>query len=238
MPAQYQFALGQGGTASYEIILTRTRQTGNYWLSGTLRFNNPATYPLYISTVTFVGTSGQWSQPANCLGGGTVGPAVAAAVGPGSIVGPTVVGAGGGVGGRFVLAAGAQIDCLFNVSAPSGAPPQGTVQALATTSTASVGTAVVGLAGSPVQSVPYSVNFVSPTQQWDIGGCVTFGDSATTQGSAGAWVPQMTGLPQQQQICDSRTWTYTGAISAVPTTGAVCNQGVTVSRMSSGTEFA
>jgi hypothetical protein len=125
----------------------------------------------------------------------------------------------------FELRAGAQIDCDFNVSAGTGAPPQGQIQAMATTATG-----IISSAGNAAYSPDYPMNFQQATQQWDIGGCVTFSDTATTSGFAGTWIPQLTGLPQQQQICDSRTWQYSGGITAVPMTGAICNTPVTVRR--------
>lgn len=224
-PGQYQLPVGQGGTANYQVQLTRARQTGNYWLSGTLTITNPATYPMYISSVALAGTGSQWGPLANCLGGSNVGATTTTV--PLSAVGTTTVVAApsSGLSGRFLLAAGAQISCIFNVSTTPGSPPQGTVTAVATTATS-----VIGAAGNAANSDPFPINFAAPTQQWDVGGCVSFSDSATTQGQAGSWIPQLTGLPQQQQICASKTWTYTGAISAVPATGAVCNQPVSVRR--------
>lgn len=115
-----------------------------------------------------------------------------------------------------------QVDCPFNMSLGSGDPPQGTITAQAsTTATADSGTAF-----SP--EVP--IDFSHPTQQWDIAGCVQFAVSATTQGGAGGWQPQLTGLPQQEAICDSRTLTYTGQLTpAVPVAQDACNGAVTVS---------
>jgi hypothetical protein len=204
-----------------QVTLTRTRQTGNYWLSGTLQLNNPAAYSMFISTVALTSTAGQFGVlPPNCLGGSNVG----ATTGLGTTGGigvntwPTT-----GLSGVFELRAGAQINCDFNVSAGTGAPPQGQIQAMATTATG-----IISSAGNAAYSADYPLNFQAPTQQWDIGGCVTFTDTATTSGFAGAWIPQLTGLPAQQQICESRTWQYSGAITPVPMTGAVCNQPVTV----------
>lgn len=175
---------------------------------------------MYISSVVLTSTAGQFGAlPPNCLGGSNVGATSTPLVGTGINTVPA-----SGLSGQFFLAAGAQIDCLFNISAGTGSPPQGTVRAVATTSTA-----VIGAAGNAAYSQDFPVNFAAPTQQWDVGGCVRFSDTATTQGAAGAWIPQMTGLPQQQEICESRTWTYTGAISPVPMTGATCNVPVTVS---------
>lgn len=56
-------------------------------------------------------------------------------------------------------------------------------------------------------------------------------DNAVTQGAAGAWAPQLSGLPQQERICDSRMYPYAAAISPVPTTGVTCNQPVSVSKL-------
>lgn len=213
-PNNYQLAPGAGGSASYTVTFNRNLQSGNYWLSGNLVIQNPAAFPMYISSVSLVSTSGQFGAlPANCLGGSNVG-------------GTNTVGGGGltgSVSGAFLLAAGAQINCVFNVSAGSGSPFQGTVYAQA-----SISNTFVSASGNTAFSPNVPVDFNNPTQRWDIGGCVLFSDSATTSGAAGAWAPQLTGLPQQQQVCQSNTITYTGAISPVPVTGATCNQPVTV----------
>eukprot|EP00882_Tetradesmus_deserticola_P002023 GHRQ01002169.1.p1 GENE.GHRQ01002169.1~~GHRQ01002169.1.p1 ORF type:complete len:1068 (+),score=230.77 GHRQ01002169.1:406-3609(+) len=236
-PNTYQLQPGQGGSANYQVTLTRNRQSGNYWLSGTLTITNPASYTMFISSVALTSTAGQFGVlPPNCIGGssigatttGMVGSNVVAATGTvGGVVAPGVVGAVSwpttGLNGAFELRAGAQVQCDFNVSAGTGAPPQGNIQAMATTATG-----IISSAGNVAYSSNYPMNFVNPTQQWDISGCVMFSDTATTTGFAGTWMPQLTGLPSQQQICESRTWTYTGAITAVPVAGAICNQPVTI----------
>lgn len=211
------------------MTLTRSRTGGNYWLSGTLRLNNPAPYSMFISTVALTSTSGQFGVlPPNCLGGSNVGATTSGLVGTNANIATGQIGGGiawptTGLGGVFELRAGAQIDCDFNISAGTGSPPQGQIQAMATTATG-----IISSAGNAAYSPDYPMNFQQATQQWDIGGCVTFSDTASTSGFAGTWIPQLTGLPQQQQICDSKTWQYSGGITAVPMTGAVCNQPVTV----------
>jgi hypothetical protein len=206
-----------------QVTLTRTRQSGNFWLSGTLQINNPAQYSMWISSVALTSTAGQFGTlPPNCIGGNVANPNMV------NGVADTVGGIGafelrGGIG-VFELRAGAQIDCDFNISAGTGSAPQGNIQAMATIASGTIGTT-----GNAAYSSEAPIDFVNPTQQWDIGGCVSFTDTATTAGFAGTWIPQLTGLPAQQQICESRTWTYTGAITPVPVTGATCNQPVTVS---------
>lgn len=220
-PSSYQATPGGGVSPTYTVTLTRTRTTGTYWLSGTLTINNPASYPMYISSVSLTSTAGQFGQlPTNCIGGSNIG-ATTAPINNGMGGMPTMPTSG--LSGVFLLAAGAQVNCVFNISAGTGSPMTGQVQAMATTYTSAVGSA-----GNAAYSQPFPINFAAPTQQWDIGGCVTFTDNAVTNGMAGAWSPQLTGLPQQQQICETRTWSYSGSVSAVPPTGATCNVPVAV----------
>jgi hypothetical protein len=189
---------------------------------------------MFISTVALTSTSGQFGMlPPNCLGGSNVGATTGGLVGGNAVTATGAIGTTGmigsvtypttGLGGVFELRAGAQIDCDFNISAGTGAPPQGNIQAMATTATG-----IISSAGNAAYSADYPMNFVNPTQQWDIGGCVSFTDTATVAGFAGSWIPQLTGLPAQQQICESKTWSYSGGITPVPMTGATCNQPVTV----------
>jgi hypothetical protein len=222
------------------VTLTRTRQSGNFWLSGTLQINNPAQYSMFISSVALTSTAGQFGTlPPNCIGGNVANPnmvnGVAGTFGSTGIT-TAVVGTTGSVGGVgvatswpntnigvFELRAGAQIDCDFNISAGTGSAPQGNIRAMAT-----IASGIIGTNGDAAYTNDVPINFVNPTQQWDIGGCVSFTDTATTSGFAGSWIPQLTGLPAQQQICESRTWTYSGGITPVPVAGATCNQPVTV----------
>lgn len=230
-PGSYQLAPGQGGTASYQVQLTRTQSSGNYWLSGQLQLTNPATFPMYISSVQLVSTGGQFGAiPTTCLGGSSIGGNTISGYGEQNTIATTSLATGNpllatqtSTVGSFLLAAGAMVQCNFNVTAGTGAPPFGNVYASATTTGQ-----YVSSAGNLAMSSQVPINFQAPTKQWDIGGCVMLSDSATSAGSAGAWMPQLTGLPQQQQICETRTFTYAGTISPVPMMGAVCGTPVTI----------
>jgi hypothetical protein len=96
-------------------------------------------------------------------------------------------GAAGLVGGGFsrgfgtVLAAGATVNCMFNVSAGSGRPPQGTLYAEVAISTNNIASST----GNVAQSAPVQLDFNSPSMRWELGGCVQFTVSATPSGSAG-----------------------------------------------------
>lgn len=73
-PNQYQANIGAGATANYAVQLTKTFSTGNYFMTGTLVITNPATFTMYISSVTLMSTTGQvGSLPPACLGGSNVG---------------------------------------------------------------------------------------------------------------------------------------------------------------------
>lgn len=126
-PGSYQIAVGAAASAQYEVRLTRSRSTGNYAMSGTLTITNPATFPMYISSVTLMSTTGAvGTLPPACLGGGNVaGSTISGMTGAGGwgvgtnglpVAGSSTWGMTGGTGG-FVIAAGAQIQCPFNVSA-------------------------------------------------------------------------------------------------------------------------
>lgn len=119
IPNVYQVNVGAGATANYQAQLTRTFATGNYAMTGTLVIVNPATYPMYISSVTLMSTTGQvGALPPACLGGSNVGGSTISTgvnnmnpwVSPYTGTASTNVGA-------FTIAAGAQIQCVFNVSA-------------------------------------------------------------------------------------------------------------------------
>eukprot|EP00775_Hariotina_reticulata_P002126 gene2126-2445_t len=186
-PNLIQLQPGQGGTANYQVQLTRNFQSGNYFMSGTLLIQNSATFPMYVTSVALVSSTGQFGAlPTNCLGGSNVNSAVS----PGSQFNPT---------NSFILAAGAQINCLFNVSAGTGSPMVGNVYATASINTGFVSSSV----GNTAFSTNLPVDFNSVNQKWEIGGCVLLSDSATTTGSAGTYVPQLTGLPNQVQITNN-----------------------------------
>lgn len=127
IPNSYQIEVGAGATAQYQVQLTRTRSTGNYAMAGRLTITNPATYPMYISSVTLMSSTGQFgSLPPECLGGSNVaGSTISGLTGPSGPLGTTVSPYGTSVSpygtntamGSFLLAAGAQIQCLFNITA-------------------------------------------------------------------------------------------------------------------------
>lgn len=145
-PSSYQLPLGSGGSASYQVQLTRTQASANYAMSGTLTIINPQTWPMYISSVTLMSTTGSFGAlPPACLGGSNVaGSTISGLTGPGMVpfgrrrlmqtarrlfqwatgggfVNPnTAVAPYGSTGvttGSFVIQAGAQIQCQFNITA-------------------------------------------------------------------------------------------------------------------------
>lgn len=153
-PTQYQLPVGSGGTAQYQVQLTRTQSTANYAMSGTLTIINPAKFPMYISSVTLMSTTGSFGAlPPACLGGSNVaGSTISGFTGGGAIpfgrrrllqaarrlyqwatgtpftsTGPTgtymnpnaLITPYGttATSGSFMIQAGAQIQCQFNISA-------------------------------------------------------------------------------------------------------------------------
>lgn len=143
---QVQIPVGGGGSTQYNVQLTRTRSTANYAMGGTLTIINPATFAMYISSVTLMSTSGSFGAlPPACLGGSNVaGSTISGITGPatggvwsgrrrllrkllqwatGGVVNPwttptTVTPFGTtGMTGSFMIAAGAQIECQFNITA-------------------------------------------------------------------------------------------------------------------------
>lgn len=120
-PSSYQIPVGSAATAQYSVQLTRTRSTGNYAMAGTLTITNPATFPMYISSVTLMSTSGSFGAlPPACLGGSNVaGSTISGMTGPGygQFGGPLGTSGSWGNTGSFSIAAGAQIQCQFNITA-------------------------------------------------------------------------------------------------------------------------
>lgn len=146
-PTQVQIPVGGAGSTQYNVQLTRTRSTGNYAMSGTLTIINPATFPMYISSVTLMSTSGSFGAlPPACLGGSNVGGSTISGVtgpgwgrrrrllglpavrkllqwatgtqfGPTTVANPYAFAPTTSATGSFLIAAGAQIECLFNVTA-------------------------------------------------------------------------------------------------------------------------
>lgn len=176
---------------------------------------------MYISSVTLMSTTGQvGALPPMCLGGSNVGGSTIS-TGVNNPYGVNSVNPYTGMPaqtqGSFAIAAGAQIQCVFNVSAGelvtasvglsgrgvsaqptpctsltgnhasaalwcttpccfccwrpagTGTATQGQVYAQATTTSS-----YVSSSGNTAMSQPITLNLIAPTQQWDIGGCVTF----------------------------------------------------------------
>lgn len=109
-PATVQLQPGQAGTANYQAQLVKTRQSGSYWVSGTIRLENPAKVPVTVTGIKITGTGGHvGTVPVQCLGAGNLQGALA----PSDASNAPLAASGGGSGPS--IAPGTQV-CAYSVN--------------------------------------------------------------------------------------------------------------------------